>query len=493
MSGTSEILQEYLVKLGYQVDALSNAKFDSYLSKTTKNILSTGGAVVGLAASIEAAAAAFAYSMRKMYFQSELSQSTVKNINAMTFAGKQIGIEGEAMGNAIHSMAQAMRLNPGLQALVESFGVKVTGRDMSDVMVDFVKALRQMPEFAATKYAALFGIDPDTYHQMINHMDELAAKRQQLLNLYKQTGVDPDAAKKAILEYTASIDLLEARLSILGQAVLIRLQPFFKKTTEFINQSISGWTDIVTNKNQIILDSFTGKAALGFVKETLATATDPITNYLKELNDKSYEWATKNFSPRGIRNNNPGNLNYAGQAGASKEPGKDGRFAVFKNMVDGNAALADQLNRYSMSGVDTIEKIISKYAPKEDKNNTQAYIDRVAKQLGVKSTDTLNFANNPELMKKVMQAIIGVENGAKWVNQKDIQAGINQSKYGQALNGSANTRLGIGAAGARVIHVSFAPNITVHSSDPAAAGRAVATAQERLYGDVLRNTKSALQ
>ena len=42
--------------------------------------------------------------------------------------------------------------------------------------------------------------------------------------------------------------------------------------------------------------------------------------------------------PRGIRNNNPGNLNFAGQAGATKEGGPNGRFAVFGSMQEGVAA-----------------------------------------------------------------------------------------------------------------------------------------------------------
>lgn len=43
--------------------------------------------------------------------------------------------------------------------------------------------------------------------------------------------------------------------------------------------------------------------------------------------------------PRGIRNNNPGNLNFAGQRGASLEGGPGGRFATFDTMDEGVAAL----------------------------------------------------------------------------------------------------------------------------------------------------------
>ncbi|WP_053897681.1 lytic transglycosylase catalytic, partial [Escherichia coli] len=68
---------------------------------------------------------------------------------------------------------------------------------------------------------------------------------------------------------------------------------------------------------------------------------------------EQYAQATK----RGERNNNPGNLNFAGQAGASLErPG--GRFARFETAFDGLRALARQLMLYAGRGINSVEKII---------------------------------------------------------------------------------------------------------------------------------------
>lgn len=243
--GSAEILQEYLVKLGFQTDAISLRKFEDGLGITGKKVLGMGAAVAGLVASVEAATVAFAYSMRRVYFESELSNSSVKNMKAMEYAGKQIGISGETMESAIHGMAQAVRLNPGLKGLVESFGVPVKGRDMSDVMLDFVKATKSMPEFVGAQYAGMFGIDPDTYHQMINHMDTLMAKKRQALSMYKDSGVDPKKAKAAIMEFTQGLDKLEMRLNLLGQALLIRLVGPFRDANKYLNSLIDSWMRLV--------------------------------------------------------------------------------------------------------------------------------------------------------------------------------------------------------------------------------------------------------
>ncbi|WP_053897673.1 lytic transglycosylase catalytic, partial [Escherichia coli] len=99
---------------------------------------------------------------------------------------------------------------------------------------------------------------------------------------------------------------------------------------------------------------------------------------------------------RGERNNNPGNLNFAGQAGASLErPG--GRFARFETAFDGLRALARQLMLYAGRGINSVEKIISTWAPASDNNNTTAYIRAVSQRLGVDPRAALNMSD-PQTM-----------------------------------------------------------------------------------------------
>ncbi|MBJ9021179.1 lytic transglycosylase, partial [Citrobacter farmeri] len=112
---------------------------------------------------------------------------------------------------------------------------------------------------------------------------------------------------------------------------------------------------------------------------------------------------------RGERNNNPGNLNFAGQAGAALErPG--GRFARFETAFDGLRALSRQLTLYAGRGINSIEKIISTWAPASDNNNTAAYIQAVSERLGVDPQAALNMSD-PQTMSALMSSIIHHENG----------------------------------------------------------------------------------
>ena len=85
-------------------------------------------------------------------------------------------------------------------------------------------------------------------------------------------------------------------------------------------------------------------------------------------------------------NNNPGNLVYAGQAGAT--PGANG-FAVFDSYADGEAALQNQIQLYASRG-DTISQMMNIYAPATQAgNNPTAYAQTIANALGVSPDTTL--------------------------------------------------------------------------------------------------------
>jgi hypothetical protein len=140
-------------------------------------------------------------------------------------------------------------------------------------------------------------------------------------------------------------------------------------------------------------------------------------------------------NPLGIRNNNPGNLNFAGQAGASRA----GRFAAFGSMAEGIAALDDQLRKYASRGNDTVRGIIGTYAPPGE-NDTGSYIAEVARKLGVSADAHLNL-NDAETLRGMIGAITSREVGPGRINVDQINAGMALS---MSRAGGGGTQVTIG-------------------------------------------------
>lgn len=126
---------------------------------------------------------------------------------------------------------------------------------------------------------------------------------------------------------------------------------------------------------------------------------------------------------RGIRNNNPGNLEYSKSNPWSGQTGDDGRFAKFETPEHGIRALGRNLLSYQRQGIDTVNDIINRWAPPEDNNNTSAYIEAVCAQLGVTPDQPLD-ASNPDTLKALCAAIIHHENGSQPYSDQQLATGV---------------------------------------------------------------------
>lgn len=126
---------------------------------------------------------------------------------------------------------------------------------------------------------------------------------------------------------------------------------------------------------------------------------------------------------RGIRNNNPGNLEYSKTNPWIGQTGDDGRFAKFETPEHGIRALGRNLLSYQRQGIDTVSDIINRWAPPSDNNNTDAYIKAVCAQLGVTADQQLD-ASNPDTLKALCAAIIQHENGSQPYSDQQLSTGV---------------------------------------------------------------------
>lgn len=131
--------------------------------------------------------------------------------------------------------------------------------------------------------------------------------------------------------------------------------------------------------------------------------------------------------PRGIRNNNPGNIEKGDNwQGLAQDQSGDSRFAVFSDPVWGIRAMAVILRGYqSRHGLNTIRGIISRWAPSSE-NNTEAYIRQVAEGSGFGANSPLNL-NDPTTLRRVITPMIRHENGQQPYSLSQIIEGIRRA------------------------------------------------------------------
>lgn len=136
------------------------------------------------------------------------------------------------------------------------------------------------------------------------------------------------------------------------------------------------------------------------------------------------------MTPRGIRLNNPGNIEITRiKWKGKKTPSADPRFEEFVSPEMGIRAIARDLLTGNKRGEDTVSKIIHAWAPSIE-NNTAAYVSAVCIALRVEP-DTRLDVDDYVTMAGLVKAIIRHENGdptkfgrPAWYSDEEIRAAL---------------------------------------------------------------------
>jgi hypothetical protein len=175
------------------------------------------------------------------------------------------------------------------------------------------------------------------------------------------------------------------------------------------------------------------------------------------------------MSTRGLRNNNPGNIerNATRWQGMSPDQSGDPRFVVFTDAKWGIRAIARLMLSYqNQYDLRSIRRLIGRWAPPGE-NNTGAYVAAVASGVGV-DPDAEIDVDQASVMAPLVKAIILHENGQNPYPDSAISEGIHLAGVADAKpkplhqqkTFQAQVGAGVAAAGAAVAHVAqYAPTI----------------------------------
>jgi hypothetical protein len=451
--------------------------------------------------------------LENLYYTSIRVGSSATNLKALTQASQDFGVSAEeALGN-IEALAQALRTDPGTEAFINALGVKTRDanhelRDTVDIANELGAVLAKRPDYMAQQLGELVGITYK-FQRMIRDPGWLQdlEKHQQLLS----KGGYGDAARDAALleqqwrELGDRWDSLKKRFEVSLFGPLIE---DFEKLSQWLEQhgpEIDGYVnDIARTIENFVKTIPDGIREIGKVFDDLLSSVKKVSDWFEAHFPKishavasAGDWFWKRLNkdvvpvpdepvtpsarragpgvPHGVALNNPGNLEYAGQAGAVRAGGAPGerRFAAFRTADEGLLAMARQLELDFHRGRNTIEALIAKYAPPGE-NDTAGYINDVAGQMGTRGRAALNL-NDPAVLSSLMNAMIQHENMANPYRPDTVRGAAEQAVKGAASLTQNNT---INISGAK---------------DPAETRHAVSEGLYDSYRKMTRNLQATTQ
>ncbi|CUZ14303.1 Uncharacterised protein [Serratia marcescens] len=398
----------------------------------------------------------------------ELTGAMIENGSAREAAEGSVSELFEKANDAVHGR------NDGFLALLKQRGIGISETkdglaDVGKLINDLNRAMQSLPAGQQALFANKLGLSPDLLSYLRNTTSEVQrlkdqARRDGLIFTekdmqnaltFKQQLNQIDAAYDGMLmkgqAWLGQSETLAASVDQLKQVVTNGLDSTAigsiltfnngGKQADVLRQAQGdekfkdtlSWKEKLDLKlgyaSEDLINKLNGYYKPVWRADQLRADTEKISGYQAQAeNGAMLPYGQPGNNALGLRNNNPGNLR-----SAPNTTGRNGGFVTFENPNDGLAALSRQLMLFGDRGKNTLNSIIPTYAPSSE-NNTQAYIDALAKQTGFNPAEPLDL-HSPAVLEKLIPAIIKHENGAQPYSREQISKGISDSVFDPRWSG----------------------------------------------------------
>lgn len=168
-----DIIREFLVALGFQVDEKGLKNFNDGVDKATKGVKQLVSTLGLSQLTLGFSVSALASKLENLFFVAKRTGAAATSLKAFDFAARNLGITSETAFGAVESLAKFLRNNPASEGYLASIGVQTRDangelRDTVDILADIGKELADKPTWLASQYGNILGIDENLLLAMRN-------------------------------------------------------------------------------------------------------------------------------------------------------------------------------------------------------------------------------------------------------------------------------------------------------------------------------------
>lgn len=441
MASEKEVIKEFLVSLGFQVQPVGLNKFKDVLGSIDNAAFRTGKNIIGLGVAAEALVGIFARNMEKLFYASQRTKSSVEGLQALRFAAGQVGVEADEAAGALESMSGILRTQPGARALIEQLlGEPSANKENLELLYGLILKLKGMPHEIGAQFASMFGLDERTFFMLKSRIEELMAADQKRRQMTKEAGLDPKGSSETAREYMNTLREVWERVGILSQKTAEQLLPTFREINKLVLEALDGLTKWVGSDKAKTLFS-------GWRLELMAIA--------EGIEGISGMWS-------------------AARAGDAK--------AFARALLKAGEALMME----SPSIKEAARKMVEGDKPPLSSGSVGGY--QLAQQMVALGMLKRHY-NTAELSGEEMSAL---ENEIRETELR-IRALKSQGFVPSGVNAPGALRMMEEGAGGGGVVIHQKTDINVTSNDATSAGKAVASEQKRVNADLVRNATGAVR
>ncbi len=226
---SADVIKEFLVRLGYQVDQSGEQKFSEGIKNVTAVTIALGIEIAKTAEAVVQGMTRIATNLDSLYFASQRVKASAENVQAFGYAASQMGSSVDEANSTLENFSKFLRINPGGESMLQSWGIQTRDtngqlRDTTEMLRDLGKLFRGMPYFRAYSLASGLGIDDKMLQALIKGGDAFDQQYKEILHRY---GLNAQEAAEQSHHFMLEMRELRANADVLAMVVGTKLIAIF--------------------------------------------------------------------------------------------------------------------------------------------------------------------------------------------------------------------------------------------------------------------------
>jgi phage-related protein len=231
----AEVIQEFLVSLGFEIDESQLSGFKAGLLNAAKAATIMGAAIAAMAVAVTAAISSVANEFDELDDSSRMIGTTAEKLKELQYAGEFMDTSTEAVTSSLKSlgkMAGEASLGIGKGAkMFEKLGIEANNsdgslRDTVEILGDVQRKMDGMAQGEKLAIMSKLGIDPTMIDMLSNDISGLTAEFQALS---EATGIDWNKSGAEAGAFADNLKKLQMTFGLVWKSVAAG---FFKKFSD---------------------------------------------------------------------------------------------------------------------------------------------------------------------------------------------------------------------------------------------------------------------
>ncbi len=268
----NNVIESFLVRLGYTVDKGSEREFTKSLSESVKKVALFAGTVKALSAGIYAGVSKIAEEQARLADVAARVGTSSKEIETLGYVAEQTGSD---MGKVISSLEAIAKKNP-------------TIKDTGQYLMELGERMKGMTQVQKLNFMATMGIDPSLLRMLT---EDVSGLRSAYLQMYETAGIGPKEAAENARSYTQTVNALKSTFLLLIKTVSLKVMKPLRENFENVRKNLMiNFSKIVAFIESVIKVILRISEGINIAMSRIIAITEAIVKWWDGLSD-----AAKNF------------------------------------------------------------------------------------------------------------------------------------------------------------------------------------------------------